>query len=411
MPVRMDRVPPPAPRPNPPRAWLWLGLLLAGSLLGFGLTLWLGDASLTHQPGHFWRMALGIPFLVWVGLGVQRILVFVFQLSAADGWDEARHEALLRKTRRGRRSQQVLGVSLCTVCHDEQTKEGQTQPLSALLGDTSALQMQKSWQGEALVRHSRLPAGEVEEPEEVLQRALSRVLGDLAKLLAPLPEHQPLALLLEVDTGLSDELVVKAWQQAWANAGILQPVTPVAGHGLMAVDQWLDQRIADQALLLVVAFQVAPASVCDSTEAVVGLLFGNRLTQTTLSPSAYLYRPEQERSASTDDLDYAARQALYWAQVEDVETIEHVWVARVNTERQADLSTVVERLAIPVKPLQGLYNLDASLGYAGRAAPWLAIAAAAQAVQTKGQTQLIFSGEEGGEAGLWCAALKPAAVS
>ncbi|MCO6060480.1 hypothetical protein NG726_27985 [Pseudomonas sp. MOB-449] len=409
MPVRLDKIPAPAPRPAPPRAWLWLGLLPLSLLLGVGLTQGLGDEALTQQPGRFWWLALGIPFLAWCGLGVMRALVFILQEGAADGWDEARNEDLLRKTRRGRRSQQVLGVSLYTAVREEATPEGQARQLEALRGETRALQAQQPWQGESEVRHSRLPAGEAERPQELLQQALAQVFADLAQVLAPLPVQQPLALLLEADSGLAGELVAQACQQAWVESGIRQTGALVQGSGLAAVDQWLDQRIRDQALLLVVAFQVAPAVVEDSAEAVVGLLFGNRLTQTTLKPVAYLYRPELERQASTDDLAYATRQSLSWAQLK-AEAIEQVWLAGVDSERQADVSTVLERLAIPAKPKQGQYNLDAALGHAGKAAPWLAIAAAAQAVQANGQPQVIFSGEGSAEAGLWCAALKPVAA-
>ncbi|MNN73617.1 hypothetical protein D3C81_1897500 [compost metagenome] len=76
MPVRLDKVPPLAPRPARPRIWLWLGLLLSGLLLGLGGT---------------WG-----------------------EHAAADGWDEAREEVLIRKIRQGRRLQQVLGVSWYT---------------------------------------------------------------------------------------------------------------------------------------------------------------------------------------------------------------------------------------------------------------------------------------------------------
>ena len=63
--------------------------------------------------------------------------------------------------------------------------------------------------------------------------------------------------------------------------------------------EWLDQRIRDQALV-VIAVHMAPRMIEDSVEAAVGLLFGNRLTQTNLDPC-----PEHERSASNGDLNFA----------------------------------------------------------------------------------------------------------
>ncbi|MEF9672781.1 hypothetical protein QNM99_12885 [Pseudomonas sp. PCH446] len=90
------------------------------------------------------------------------------------------------------------------------------------------------------------------------------------------------------------------------------------------MDQWLDQRITDQALLLVVALRFAPQQPEGTAEVAVGLLFGNRLTQTTLAPIAYLHRPEQERGPTTEALLYAARQSLDWVPLE-AKSIEQVW--------------------------------------------------------------------------------------
>ncbi|MBT8765827.1 hypothetical protein [Metapseudomonas boanensis] len=406
MPVRLDQIPAPAQRPALPRAWLWFGLLVLGLLLGTVLTLWLGDETLTREPGRFWLYALGIPLLAWCGLGVIRAFVFLSYEGYAVGWDERREEVWLREIRRGRRSQQVLGVSLYTALYDERARDAQAPQVEALRGGNSALQVQQAWQGKAPVRHSRLPAGDEKQPEKLLLQLLTQVLADLAQALAPLPADRPLALLLEMDSGLSDDQVVQAWEQAWAESGIRQPLTLTTGAGLAAVDQWLDQRIHDQALLMVVAFQLAPEQVEGSAEAAVGLLFGNRLTQTTLDPLAYLYRPEQERAASTEDLDYATRQALSWAQAE-AGSIAGVWLAGIDHKRQADLSTVLHRLAMPVQPGRGHYNLDWSLGHAGPATPWLAIA---KAIQANGRPQFVFSGEGSAKDGLWCTAIRPVAA-
>ena len=114
MPIRLDKIPPLAPRPQRPRFLLWLGTLLLFCLLGIGGTLLFGDESLPERPSDFWPLALGIPFLVWCVLGFGRVLIYVGQQGVADGWDGAREKDLHGKMRRGRRSQQVLGVSVQT---------------------------------------------------------------------------------------------------------------------------------------------------------------------------------------------------------------------------------------------------------------------------------------------------------
>ncbi|WP_280282017.1 hypothetical protein [Pseudomonas sp. BN415] len=393
--------------PTPPSTWIWLLLLASLLVMGLGVSLWLGGDSMAQQPAAFWRMALGVPFLIGCVLGFLRALVYLGALSVAEGWDEAREQDLIRKMRRGRRSLQVLGVSLQTALRSAGDQAGTAQ-LDALCRDARALTVQASWQGSA-VRHSHLPRAADESPEQLLLRVLPPVLAELASVLARLPDDKPLALLMEADSTLSPHELQRVWRHVWLESGIRQPLTTVNGRGPEAVDKWLDQRIGDQALLLVVAFQIAPAQPEGTAEAAVGLLLGNRLTQATLEPRAYLHRPERERKATAEDLDHAARQALAWAKAE-ASAIQDVWLTGVDATRQGALGRLREALSIPAKPSQGLHDLDATLGYPGRAAPWVAIATAVGAIHGKagkGQPQLIFSGNGAAETELWSTVVMP----
>ena len=193
------------------------------------------------------------PGLVWAGCasgpGVH------LAEGAADGWDAAREEDRLSKVNQGRRSQQVLVVSLHTALRDEQVEDIRAQQLKALQGKVSALRAQASWQGESAVRHSRLPIGEMERSVDVLQRLLSQVFADMSQVLASFPPDLPLALHLDVNTSLSDKVIVEAWKQAWAGAGIRRALQATEGNGLAVIDQWLDHRANDQALLMIIAFK------------------------------------------------------------------------------------------------------------------------------------------------------------
>ncbi|WP_433736005.1 hypothetical protein [Pseudomonas putida] len=401
MPIRLDKIPPPAQRPQRPRFLLWLGLLLLFCLLGTGATLLFGDETLPQRPADFWRLALIIPILSWCALGLVRVFLYAGQQGAADGWDEAREEDLIRNIRQGRRSQQVLGVSLQTAVQ-ELVDEPQMQ-LDALLSGTRALKSQTSRQDGTVLRHSCLSQDADENPEAILLSVLAQTLADLAPTLAQLPDDQPLALLLDVDTGLPQKQWRRVWRQAWRESGIRQPISSVDGSGLAAFDYWLDQRIRDQAMLLVVAVQFAPTQPEGTAEAAVGLLFGNRLTQTTLPPIAYLHRPEQERKPTTEDLLYATRQALDWVPLES-RAVEQVWRVGIDARRAVAIASVLSEISVSVKK-PGLCNLDAALGHPGCASPWLAVVAGTQAIQRGTGPQFIFSG---GAAGLWGTVLMPA---
>jgi hypothetical protein len=253
--------------------------------------------------------------------------------------------------------------------------------------------------------HSFLSCDADANPEAILFSILAQTLADLAPTLVQLPADQPIALLLDVDTGLPENQWRRVWRQAWRESGIRQRIEPVDGLGLAALDQWLDQRIGDRALLLVLAVQFAPQQPEGTAEAAVGLLFGNRLTQTTLPPIAYLHRPEQERKPTSDDLLYATRQALDWVPLEST-SIEQVWRVGIDARRAAAVAGVLSEVPMPVnKP--GLCNLDAMLGHPGCASPWLAVAAGTQAIRHGAGPQFIYSGGSAATS-LWGMVLMPA---
>ncbi|QXH63914.1 hypothetical protein [Pseudomonas azerbaijanorientalis] len=396
MPVRLDKVPALAARPARPRIWLWLGLLLLCLLLGVGGSLLFADQPLRQQTVDFWNWALGFPFLVWCALAFSRMLLHVGGQSAADGWDEAREEDMIRRIRQGRRSQQVLAANLYTSLQDPAAEP--VSPLNALLSGTESAQAQSS--------HSRSFDDSDEDPEAVLLTVLTQGLADLAPILNQLPDDKPLALLLEVDCSLPPAQWRPAWHQAWRNSGIRQSTTPVEGSGLAAVDHWLDQRINDQALLLIMALQFTPQAPEGTAEVAVGLLLGNRLTQSTLAPIAYLHRPEQEREPTDADLLYATRQALDWVPLQ-AQAVERVWRAGIDAQRYAAINTVLAEVPLLINSSEGVCNLDALPGHPGVASPWLAIAAATQTIQRGAGPQFIFSGGGAATAGLWSTVLMP----
>jgi len=233
-------------------------------------------------PG-FLGLALGTPFLGWCLLSFGRVLLYFGQQQVADGWDKAREEDLVHKIRRGRRVQQVLGVSLHTALREPETSSA-TQ-LTALLSGAEVLEAQPCRPDQAVSRHSRLTSAAHENPEQVLGRAFGQLLADLLPVLRRASADTQLAVLLEVDSALPKNVWQDLWRQAWSESGIRQPTVPVEGSGLAVLDQWLDQRIGDKASLLVVALQFAPQQAEGTAEAAVGLLFGNRLTQTVLPQS------------------------------------------------------------------------------------------------------------------------------
>ncbi|MGF6098838.1 hypothetical protein [Pseudomonas sp. 18175] len=373
-------------------------------LLGVGATFLLSSPWLNQQPVIFWGLALGAPFMGWCVLSFGRISLYLGQHRVADGWDKARDEDLIRKVRQGRRVQQVLSVSLQTAL-----REANASPaiqLDSLRSEAKATMAQPSRRAPAVSRHTRIAGEQSHGPAQALLKLLKQMLADLIPALNKTSSNAPLALLLEVDTAMPERMWRGLWQQAWSESGIRQPLAPCEGSGLAALDQWLDQRIDDEASLLVVALQFDPPQPEGTAEAAVGLLFGNRLTQTALPPIAYLHRPEQQLGSGAEGLLYAARQALDWVPL-DVQSVEHVWQSGIDASESEALSTVLKNMALPAEHKQGVYDLDVLLGNPGKASPWLAIGAAAQTIQSGAGPQFIFSSGGDVDAGLWSTVLTP----
>ncbi|KJK02740.1 hypothetical protein UB43_05530 [Pseudomonas sp. 21] len=404
MAVRLDKVPPPAKLPAPPGAWVWLGLLLLALLIGMGSTLLLGEQSLGQQPLLFWGRALGIPLVVWSLLLFGRFLLHISLLSSAEGWDEAREADWLAKLRKGRRSQQVLAVSLYTALRDE----GDAQFEALTCGKSELKTQTVRGKGELTARHTAMlpvmnDVGKTLDDAAMLLRLYRQVLGEMAVALRAFPAEQPLMLVQETDSSVPPALQQDAWQRAWAESGIRQSVTRLEREGLDAVDHWLDKRIADPALVLVVALCVAPEPREDSAEVAVALLLGNRLTQKTAPIVAYLHRPEQEHGTTGETLRYAVHQALDWVPLK-AEALQRAWLVGIPTKRQGDVNKLVLEL---LKPDPVVRDLGACLGYPGCAAPWVAIAAAVEAVRREGQPQIIFSSNAVADSTLWSSVVAP----
>lgn len=404
MAVDLDRIPAQADRPSSPRLWLWLCLLLIFLLLACAGVALFSQVDLREQTVVVWGGTLSVAFLGWCLIYGARVLYHLAQQHSADGWDAARATDLDCKLSQGRRHQQVLAISVYTALCKEQSDS--LLQVNAILEGTNALKAQSSRSAGGTVRHSRLPGDVNENPERALLRILRKLLNDLAIQLAELTDDVELALSLEVDSPLRDDRLGKVWQTALAESGIRQTVMPITWKGLEAVDQWLDQRSDDQALLLLVSVVIAPDAPQGTAEAAVGLLLGNPGTQLALVPLANLHRPEQARGESAEALIRATQLALSWAPL-PASGVEHIWRSGIGQKYHASVTTVMNEVELPLPADRKVHDLDSLLGHPGAAAPWVAIALAAQTVQRGCGPQLILSGVRCADAPLWGTVLTP----
>lgn len=397
MAVNLKHIPAPAPQPAPPAWGAWLLLLLTELIAATLFAIFSDNLTSDITVGDFYKKVLTFPLLLWLGLLILRLLWFQGQKITAAHWNALREQTLQQEIRRGRRSLQVLGYSLYSALREPADGDGQQQA-KAFQQNAQAARTQASWHSEEGVRHSRLIRTADETPEQLLNRILGQLLAELSQLLASVPEEMPLALLLKSSGGLTERQREAVWQRCWQASGIRQPVTPVTGNGLAAVDSWLDAHSYDRALLLVVAFQVDMEQPEHTAEAVVGLLLGNAGVINGLTLLARLHRPEQAHQTAAQDLRYALAHSLEWAPV-STDAVATGWLTGVKESWHKIIATELTTLSLPINPGRDLHNLDPTLGYPGAVAPWLAIACAAG--NARSAPQLIVSGDGTTETPLW----------
>lgn len=409
MPVNLKIIPPAAWRPEPVRFGYWFSVLAGLITIGVvvGLTL-----DRLEEETKYWLLVSAAIMFTWFVVFVLRLLFWLLQHSRADGWDRRREETLLRETRRGRRALQILHVGLDIPLPEESVQT----PLALLMNGPSTLLSQPGRGRENefsfhtfFQASSVLQAGdEFLEPEQldlkVFRDRLHKLLEGVAVALAPFPSDQPVTVLFESDTSIHPHCVTLVWQECVQSSGIVQPVKLADGHGAEFIDEWLDNRINDQNLLLVIAIQVAPETRTGSTEATVALLLGNRMTQSTVSPLAWLHRPEcTDPKAPIDGI----AQAADWVPLEDGQ-VQRIWLSGLNAQ---EASAVIPAMALPllsgVPSPGGRHNTDLIIGHAGCVSPWLAAAVATLATQQTGSAQLAISAHR--DTGtLWTQAITPA---
>lgn len=376
----LKNLPPLYPRPLPPKASRWL-ISLATMLAVSMILMRLFGRYIDGQD--FWLLALGAPGFIW-GVAVSgRLLIWMLKDITANGFDKRREAWILHETRRARRAMQVLGTSLVTGHPDNSCEE----VVAAMLANQNIIASQVDWQGNEGQRLSRIDAESGEIPAAVIERMLVQLIEDLP--LTQLPDSASLVVAFDVSSSCSLPDVYDAWRAAWDASELALSVELAESGGLACLNRWLDNRIRDNALLLIIGLQVAPYQTDYSAEAAVALLLGNRLTQETLLPHSFLHRPEPALPGQLED---GMCMAAYNVPLKE-HAVTHLWLAGLSQVQLADVVTHQQKYPLQDIAQEAVIALDNTMGHAGAAAPWLAIAAAAQVARDSQQSQIVICGD------------------
>ena len=383
------------PRPVTPKKTHWIAVLVAMLVIS---VIFMRIFGRYIDNSHFWMLAIGTPLVAWIVCFTIRMWAWSLQDSKANGFDRRREQWILRETQRARRALQILNTTFITA-HTEMDKD---IAAAAMLNNQSIIASQADWKGEKSKRVSRI----VVEPEDTPESLISRLFSELITGLPvdQFPEHASLVVVLDISSSVSLGAVRDIWQQEWQESGIACAVEYLDGSGSGVIDSWMNNRFKESAMLLIVSLQIAPVVSNNSAEAAVAILLGNRLTQEALESVALLHRPDP---APPGGLEEGMRMAAYNVPLKE-NIVKHLWLAGLTKEQRAEV--VESQNKHPAQSVEddAVANLDVSMGHAGAAAPWLAIAAATEIARQTQLPQMIISGDTTQDV-LWSTLVTPIA--
>lgn len=332
---------------------------------------------------YFWKIALGVPIVLWSILLNSCLLLWALQDSKANAFDKQREQWILRETRKARRALQVLNATFIT----GHSSVAQKDTAIAMQNNDSIIVSQVDRDGNESSRMSQISSSPQDSLKFVITNIFSQLIADIP--FAQIPDKFPLVVVFDVTTSLPLESIRHYWDEAWQKNNINLPVEYAEGSGLSVIDRWLNERIKDKAMLMIVGLQLKPADSDNTAEAGVALLLGNRLTQEALEPLALLHRPD---AAPSGGLSEGMRMAAWNVPLKE-NIVKNLWLAGMTGEQRAEV--IGCQNAHPAQSVEdeAVISLDTSMGHAGAAAPWLAIAAATEIARQTQLPQMIICGD------------------
>lgn len=109
-----------------------------------------------------------------------------------------------------------------------------------------------------------------------------------------------------------------------------------------------------------------------------------------------LHRPQK---SSPETLTHNMAHALRWAELSPDE-IKGIWITGEVVTDRPGLNQSCEDNKLTLSLTDGIKNIDATLGYAGQASPWIAVALAAGKVSEQG-AQLVAAQPDPGCDDIW----------
>lgn len=388
MPVYLDEVPADADKIARPLTLRWIIFLVVLLIAGVGLTLWQWTGE--RSGFAFWFTALGLPLCLFGLLfGVRRVGYKIEQNGEA-GWNYECDTIETDEIARGKRFAWILDSYAQT-----QAGRGVGSLLEAINLGVPLIDTVKPRVGNMAVRHSRL-AGFDTNPM-ALEEAVTKAAMRIQSVLEQLPETLECWLLFECDAGLSEQEEAELLQLITMTSG--RTLHSLSGNGPASIDDWLDRRWQRPSALVVLSVSLRPEPKENDAEAITALVLCNRKSH-RFADAVRLHRPQKSHN---ETLTHNMAHSLRWAEIKP-EGIKGIWITGEAVTALSGLNQACEENKLALSLTEDIKNIDAILGFAGKASPWIAVALASKVVQERG-AQLIATHPDPTNNDIWLAAI------
>ncbi len=358
MPVLLDTIPEKAAKVSRPdtRRWLLsLALVMSG---GIALTLWNWT---TERTGFiFWFTALGLPFCLWGLLFSMRRFAYKAEQVGAESRNVEREALIVREICRGQRCAWILDTY---VQHFSGNSPGAL--VKAVNRAVPASEASMARGSKSAVRYAALASFQTDLDAELIS-AKSTLISRVQKITDTLPEDISCCLMLDCDDDIRPRLEEYFRNELTARTGRVFRL--LSGKGLAAFDAWLDQRWDNPGILAGVTFSLPAQPDEGDADAITLVVLSNR--KAVGYPDAVcLHRPEKGKETQ---LVKTLDRALLWAATAPV-ALKAAWYTGPNLSSGSGWNKACEDNGVVFSLSKDNHNIDPALGYADRAAPWLAI--------------------------------------
>lgn len=389
MPVWLDAIPKKATKVTRPVTRRWLLFLAFIMLGGIVITLW---GWKTERTGFvFWFTALGLPFCLWGLLFSLRRFAYKVEQVGAESRNREREKLINYEIHRGQRCAWILGTSVQHISGNKAITL-----VKAVEKATPVTTLSSPRGSNTVVRYSPLVAFHTDLDAEIIS-TISTLVTRVQNITDTLPKDIHCSIMLDCDDDIRHKIEEHFRNELSAKIG--RTFRFLSGIGLDAFDAWLDQRWEYPGILAVVTFSLPAQPDEGDADAITLLVLSNR--KATGYPDAVcLHRPEKGQEHR---LENTLNRALLWAAISS-EALKLGWHSGPILTSGSGWNKACENNAVTFSLSKDNRNIDPALGYAGRAAPWLAIILASASCNENGP-QVIAAQPDADKDDVWVAVL------